>query len=196
MKRLLTFLLILPAAPAFSQGFELAAVGGYTTPGSIDHAAAGITELKLDGSFTWCASASYFFSHRFGVETSWARQQSALVIGNAAGSAPMFDVHVDQLHGSFVFQLGGAQSRLRPFLSAGMGAAFFSATDLDSETRLSFGLGAGLKWLPTRRFGARLEARYSPTYLNDSSSDFCDPFGFCQGWLHQLELMGGLAFRF
>jgi hypothetical protein len=29
-----------------------------------------------------------------------------------------------------------------------------------------------------------------------SSSDFCDPFGFCQDWLHQLELTAGVLVRF
>jgi hypothetical protein len=42
----------------------------------------------------------------------------------------------------------------------------------------------------------RFLARYTPTYLNDGSSDFCDPFGFCQEWLHQVELTGGVIFRF
>jgi len=33
--------------------------------------------------------------------------------------------------------------------------------------------------------------------LNDEGSgDFCDPFGFCQSWLNQFELGGGLSFRF
>jgi hypothetical protein len=38
--------------------------------------------------------------------------------------------------------------------------------------------------------------RLVPTYLNDASSDFCDPFGFCQDWLHQLELTAGVDVRF
>jgi opacity protein-like surface antigen len=108
----------------------------------------------------------------------------------------MFDLNVDQLQGSFVFQLRDAEARLRPFLSAGMGAALFSAPNLDGDTKLSFSLGAGLKWLPSHRLGARVQVRYTPTHLNDSSSDFCDPFGFCQSWLHQLEATGGLLIRF
>src|SRR4030095_14875567 len=61
---------------------------------------------------------------------------------------------------------------------------------------LSFGVDAALNWLPSKRLGARLQARYTPTYLHDASSDFCDPFGFCQDWLHQLELTGGVVVRF
>ena len=153
MKRLLACLAFLSASPAFSQGFDAAFLGGYTTPGGIETGALGIQGLELEGSFTWGASASYFFSPRMGVEVSWVRQDSALEIATNAGSAEMFDVNVDQLQGSLVFRLGGPESRVRPFLSAGAGAAFFSAPNLDSETKLSFGLGAGIEWLPSRRVG-------------------------------------------
>jgi len=196
MKRLLPLVLIFSAAPAFPQGFEVSGSAGYTTPGGLQPKALGISDLKLKGAFSWGASLGWFFSPRFGVEASWARQESALEIGTAAGSAEMFDVNVDQLQGSFVLQLGGAESKLQPFLSAGAGAALFSAPNLDGETKLAFNLGAGLKWRASRRVGARLQARYTPTRLNDASSEFCDPFGFCQSWLHQLDLTGGVVVRF
>jgi len=64
------------------------------------------------------------------------------------------------------------------------------------RARLAWTLGAGLKWFSSDGVGVRLQARYAPAHLNDASSDFCDPFGFCQGWLHQLEFMGGVAVRF
>jgi len=79
-----------------------------------------------------------------------------------------------------VYQLADAESRWRPFFSAGAGAAFFSSTDIDGETKLAFNVGAGVKWLPSKRLGARLQARYVPTYLNDAAWDFCDPFGFAR----------------
>ena len=33
-------------------------------------------------------------------------------------------------------------------------------------------------------------------HADEDAGDFCDPFGFCQGWLHQLELSGGVVLRF
>jgi hypothetical protein len=60
---------------------------------------------------------------------------------------------------------------------------------------IALDVGAGLKWLPSKRLGARLQARYVPTYLHDASSDFCDPFGFGQDWLHQFELTAGVVVR-
>ena len=194
--RRLAMLAFLAAAPAWGQGFEAALLGGDTTSAGLEPAAAGITDLELSGSFTWGASASWFFSPRLGVEASWTHQGSALVIGTQRGRAELFDVGIDQLQGSLVWQFGGEAARLRPFVSAGLGAAFLGAPGLEGETKLSLGLGAGVRWLPASRVGARLQARYSPTFLHDSGSDYCDPFGFCQSWLHQLELTGGVFLRF
>ena len=196
MKRLLTLLTFLSAAPAFSQGFEVTALAGYTTPGGLEHDSRTVEDLKLAGSFTWGASAGFFFSERLGVEASWARVGSGVELSTAQATQELFDVTIDRLQGSLVYQFGGAASRYRPFLTAGAGASIFSSSDIDTETHLSLGLGAGLKWLPSKRLGARLQAKYTPTYLNDKGSDFCDPFGFCQDWLHQFELAGGVVIRF
>jgi opacity protein-like surface antigen len=196
MMRVLPLVLLLAASPAFAQRTEVALLGGYTTSGDIDKKARGIQELKIDGSFTWGLEAGHFFSDHLGVEVSWARQESELTLGTRAGSAELFDVRVELLQGSFVYRLGSEQGRVRPFVLAGLGATFFSGDDLDSETKFSWAIGAGIKWFPAGTVGGRLQARYAPTRLNDSSSDFCDPFGFCQGLLHQFELMGGLVLRF
>ena len=196
MKRLLAFLVLLAAAPAFPQGLELAALGGHTTPGGLSHDARTVDDLRLRGSVTWGASVGFFFSPRLGVEASWARHKSGLELTTAEASAVLFDVTIDRLDGSFVYQFGGADSKWRPSLSAGAGAAIFGATDITSETKFALNVGAGLKWLPSKRIGARLSARYTPTYLDDASSDVCDPFGFCQDWLHQFELTAGVVVRF
>jgi opacity protein-like surface antigen len=196
MRRLLTLLALLYAVPAFPQGFELTTLAGYTTPGGLKHDSRTVEDLKLAGSFTWGASAGFFFSPRIGVEASWARVGSGVELSTAEATQEMFDVTIDQVQGSLVYQFGRADSRWRPFLSGGAGAAIFNSTDIEGETKLAFNLGAGLKWLPSKRLGARLQARYVPTYMKDGSSDFCDPFGFCQDWLHQFELTAGVVVRF
>ena len=88
-------------------------------------------------------------------------------------------------------------ARVRPFLFAGLGTTFFSARDLQSETKLSSGFGGGVKYFPRSNVGLRLHLRSTPTWLDDeSSADFCDPFGFCQGALQQVEVMVGLVLRY
>lgn len=196
MKALLSLVLLIGASPAFAQRAEVAILGGYTTSGDIDMKAAGIEELKAGGGFTWGVAAGWFFSDHLGFEASWVRQESAVTIGTGAGSADLFDMTLSQLHGSVVYRFGPENARLVPFLTAGAGASFLSAEDLEGETKFAWTLGTGLKWLASERVGVRAQARYVPTMLNDGSSEFCDPFGFCQGSLQQFELMGGVVLRF
>jgi opacity protein-like surface antigen len=188
--------LILIASPALAQHMDLTALGGYTTTANIDEKTRGIEELAVKGSFTWGLALGRAFTDHLGAEISWAQQRSALRIGTAAGSADLFDMQIGRLHGNIVYRFGGDAARLKPFVFGGLGAAFLSARDLDTETKLSWGLGAGLKWTPSRNWGARVQARYTQIQLNDSSADVCDPFGFCQGSFHQVEVLGGLALRF
>ena len=196
MRGLAALFVLLGAVPASAQRTEVALLGGYTTAGDIDQKAVGIETLEVAGSFTWGVAGRHFFSEHVGFDVSWTQQGSDLVIGTREGSAELFDMNVGQLHGSVVYRFGDPEARLRPFLLAGLGAAFLSAEDLESETKLSWAVGGGLQWFVAKRVGARVQARYAPTLLSDSDSDVCDPFGFCQGSLQQFELMGGVVFRF
>jgi hypothetical protein len=200
MNRLLTLALtlvgVMSAAPAFSQDFEVTALVGYTTPASLEHDARTVEDLKLEGSFTWGASAAVFVLPRLGLEASWARLGSGVVLSTPEASQEMFDLSIDYVQGSLVYQRGDDASRFRPFLTAGAGVAVFSATDFERDAKLSFNFGGGLKWQASNRLGARLQGRYLPTLLNEEGAEFCDPFGFCQQWLQQFELTGGVVFRF
>jgi hypothetical protein len=197
VKALLAASLMLAAAPAFSQHTEISVLGGYTTAGDIEMKAPQFQELAIAGSFTVGLQAARFFDARVGVEGSWIRQHSGLSFTTRTSRGELFDVHADQLQASFVYQLGSDEARLQPFVSAGLGATLFSAPEAGTEAKLAPVVAAGLKWYPTAgNVGARILARYVPTHLDDSESDFCDPFGFCQSWLQQLQLLGGVTFRF
>jgi hypothetical protein len=190
------FALSFAAAPASAQRSEVALAVGFASAGDVEQKAAGIEELEAGGGFAWGVQAGRLVTPRLGLEVSWLRQQSAVALGTAGGRADLFEMSLSQLHGSVLYHFGSEEAAWRPFLRAGLGASFFGADELESETKLSFALGAGVKWFPSARWGARFDARYNPTYLNDSSSDFCDPFGFCQAWLQQFELTGGVVVRF
>jgi hypothetical protein len=121
MKRLLAIAVavVLVASPAWAQRTELSLFAGYTTPGDIEKKAPTVQDLEIEGAFTWGLRAGHFFTTNLGVEASWARQESELVFGTAAGNTELFELHLDQLQASFVYQFAGDQSRLRPFLAAG-----------------------------------------------------------------------------
>jgi opacity protein-like surface antigen len=196
MRALVTLALVLASAPAFAQRTEVSLLAGFTTSGDIDMKAAGIQELQAGGGFTWGLKAGHFFTDHVGFEVSWSQQEGAVTIGNRSGSAELFDMNLGLLHGNVVYRFGAPDARLTPYVLAGAGAAFLSAEDLESEAKFAWTLGAGVKWFASSRAGIRVEARYVPTMLNDTESEVCDPFGFCQGSLQQFELMGGVVLRF
>ena len=102
-----------------------------------------------------------------------------------------------QLHGSFVYQFGDNEAKVRPYILAGLGTTFFSSSELDTETKFSWALGGGVKTFLTDALGLKFQAKYNPPSLNDESAgDFCDPFGFCSGTLSQFEIGAGVVFRF
>ena len=199
MKRLPVFAFLLLMAPyAWAQKTELALLGDWTSSADIESKAREIKELKLASGVTLGGAVTRFFSPHLGAEISFAHQQSAIRLtpATATDAADLFDVGIGRLQGSFVYQFGVEGARVRPFLSGGLGAAFLSAPYLESETKLAWSAGAGLRWFPEKQTGVRLHVRYNLTRLNDANSDYCDPFGFCQDALKPFELMGGLVLRF
>jgi hypothetical protein len=185
------------AASARAQSWEASLLAGYTPSAGLDRTAPELTLLDVRGGFTWGVQAGRLFGERWGAEILWTRQQSALQIANESGSTDLFLFDIGDLHADAVYHLAGREAKMRPFLFAGLGAAFFSGGELPSETKLSWTIGGGAKYVPWTSIGFRGHVRWKPVMLNDESAgDFCDPFGFCQSWLSQLELMGGVSVRF
>jgi outer membrane protein W len=172
-------------------------LAAYTPSAGLENQAPELSQLDIAGGFTWGIQGARLFTPRWGAEVLWTRQSSALRVGTDAGSADLFTMTIAQLHGDAVYHLGAPDARLRPFVFGGFGATFFSADDLESETKFSFGLGAGIKYFRWNALGLRAHFRYKPTMMNDEdAADFCDPFGFCQGTLQQIEFAGGAVLRF
>jgi opacity protein-like surface antigen len=190
-------ILLTLAQPGWAQSWEVSGLAAYTPSVALDRQAPELSGLDIRGGFTWGVQGARLFTPHWGAEVLWMQQSSALQVGAEAGTAELFTISVRQLHGNVVRDFGRADARLRPFVFAGLGATFFSADDLESETKFSFGLGGGVKYFPWKAIGVRGHFRYKPTMLNDEDAgDFCDPFGFCQGSLQQIEFSGGAVIRF
>ena len=110
------------------------------------------------------------FTPRWGAELLWTEQGSALRLGTDAGAADLFTMTIRQLQGNVLYHFGDWDAKLQPFVFGGMGATYFSADDLESETKFSFGLGGGVKYFPWNAIGARAHFRYTPTLLNDEEA--------------------------
>jgi opacity protein-like surface antigen len=183
--------------PAQAQAWEVSGFIGVTPSADLDRLASGLDQLSIRNGFTWGAQAARLFTPHWAGEAMWTEQSSALEIGTADGTADLFNITIGQVQGNAVYHFGRADARLRPFAFAGIGATFFRADDIPSETKFSWGIGGGIKYFAWENLGLRGHFRYKPVMLNDEDAgDFCDPFGFCQGTLQQIEFAAGAVVRF
>jgi len=187
--------LIAPST-ARAQSWEASGLFGFTPSAAIDQRASELSDTDIRGEITWGLQGARFFTHSLGAEVLWTQQASAFEIGTSDGKADLFTMIVRQLHGNVVYRFGSASAKWQPFVFGGLGATFFTSDTVASETKLSLDAGGGVNLFLSRSVGARAHVRYKPTFLNDSSSDFCDPFGFCQGTLHQIEFAAAAVLRF
>ena len=190
-------MILLAHAPAQAQSWEASGLFGFTPSAAIDQRASELSDADIRGAFTWGLQSARFFTTSLGAEVLWTQQASAFEVGTSDGKADLFAMTIRQLHGNVVYRLGRADAKWQPFVFGGLGATFFTADTVEAETKFSLDVGGGVKIFLSRLLGARAHVRYKPTFLNDSSSDtFCDPFGFCQGVLHQIEFTAAAVLRF
>jgi outer membrane protein W len=190
-------LLSITAVSAPAQSWEAGGLAGFTPAVSLEHKAPELSDLRIRGGLTWGLGAMRFFTPNWGAELMWTQQTSALQAETPDGTADFYRMSLGQLQANVVYQFGDASARWRPFVFGGAGATFFTARDLDSATKASFGLGGGIKYFPWGTVGLRGQFRYKPTSLNDDlEGGPCSPFGFCQGALRQIDIGGGVIIRF
>ena len=184
------------SSPARAQSWEASGLFGFTPSATIDKRASELSDADVRGEITWGLQGARFFTPSLGAEVLWTQQSSALEVGTSDGKADLFTMTVRQLHGNIVYRFGNAAAKWQPFVFGGLGATFFSADTVESETKFSLDAGGGVRFFLSRLIGARAHVRYKPTFINDPSDTFCDPFGFCQGVLHQIEFSGAVVLRF
>jgi hypothetical protein len=190
-------LLFAPLRSARAQSWDASLLAGYTPSVNLDRQAPEIEHVAIRGGFTWGAEGGYAFTPRWTAEALWMWQQSAQRLESAGGHADLFTFSVGDLHGDVLYHFAAPDAKLRPFVLGGLGATLFRGGGLPSDTKLSWVLGGGAKYFPWPSIGFRGQVRYKPVALADKSAgDFCDPFGFCQSWLNQFDLTGGVIVRF
>jgi outer membrane protein W len=182
---------------ARAQSWEASGLVGFTPSATIDKRASELTDADIRGAITWGVQGARFFTPSLGAEVLFTQEATALEVGTSDGKADLFTMTIRQLHGNVVYRFGHADEKWQPFVFGGLGATFFTSDTVDSETKVSLDVGGGVKFFLSRSVGARAHVRYKPTFLHDSSSGtFCDPFGFCQGVLQQIEFSAAAVLRF
>jgi hypothetical protein len=196
MKALVLIALLVAASPAWARQLEITPLASFTTAAEIDQTALNVNDLTIGRGFTWGAQGTYFVSTHLGFEVLWSYQSTLLSMATRSGDGALFSMETSQIHGNVVYQFRDRVASVRPFAFAGVGTSIFTAEDLESESSMSWTVGGGVKWFVQEHVGLKGQARYKPTELRDTSSTVCDPFGFCQGSLKNLEFAGGVVFRF
>ncbi len=208
-----------PAAAADSGRFEFQPLAGAVASGRIPLTSADgerVGTLNVDSSSSAGATLTVYLNELDAVEGLWKRQftRGRLSEGPEApappeGTGPASSaLAIDQLHCNFVHHYRLPDPRVRPYVTGGLGVTTYRAGRglwKDSASHFSFALGGGVKVFLSRRFGLRGEARWSPTLVSASDSDFWCRIGGagaeCRVRLraalqHQLDLTGGIIMRF
>lgn len=193
------------SARAETGDFELTPYGAFSVGGTFSDSETGDAVSLNDAE-----SFGLLLDIREGPNTQWeiiySRQAADADVRSSLSAQVAVDIDVHYLQGGGTYQ--GDGNKVRPFLSATLGATHFDvkSNGYDSDTFFSFSLGPGLQIRPTDRLGIRLEARVFGTLVQSDSNLFCisDPANMNAGcairvdgevfW--QTQLLAGLVFRF
>jgi hypothetical protein len=175
---------------------------GYQWGGSLDVEGG---DLKLKDSFAWGGVLSFLAQRGSAVELTYLRQDTDIEFdpsgGGAATNLGGFAVNYIQVGGRQEFGRGGA---LRPFITGSLGLGIFDPKEggLDADTRFSWSVGAGAKYLfASGRAGIRSDLKLWVTpYPSGSYDVWCGIYACAvvEGttWVTQGQISGGVFFAF
>ena len=205
MKRALVALVLF--VPAFAQAqeatTEITAFGAYRFGGTFE-------DEQSDASYELDDSPSFglILNIRDKDATQWeifySQQRTDAEFSGTSANDPQVDVelHVLQLGGTYLWHGEVA----RPYLAFTLGGTHVrtSSAQSSSDTFFSGSIGLGLKFLPTSRFGIRVEARAYGTVIDSGTDLFCSTgpdANVCAirvkgKMLSQVETFAGITYRF
>jgi hypothetical protein len=174
---LLAYVLCWPAT-SDAQTVEVSPFAGYRFGGSFFERVTG-RPVDIDGTRTFggVVNVKLRESGLF-AEALYTHQEARLTFPGGLFSAPTnWRISVDHWQGGGLQEFGTSR-RVRPFLTGLLGLTRYAAADED-EIRFTFAAGGGVKLMPARRFGVRLDGRLFGTFADfDSQLIFCGT-GLC-----------------
>jgi hypothetical protein len=163
--------------------------------------------IDVQNGLNYGVSASYSISRLASVEFMWNHNQSDALAQPLHGNVDvkLFSLTTNQYLGDFLLHFKDSESRLRPFVFGGAGVNNLAPnrSGVNSTHRFAWVFGGGLKYSLSKHLGVRLQAKWSPTYINTfTQAIWCDPFWagcWTKGdsvYLHEIDATAGLTFRF
>ena len=196
---LVAWLLCWPAA-SHAQTVEVTPVVGYHFGGGFFERITG-QPVDLDGA----PAAGALVNVRFGerglfAEALFTHQEARLKFPGGLFAPPAtVRITVDHWQGGGLQEFGTSR-RARPFLTGLLGLTRYAAEG-DNEIRFSVGAGGGVKLMPVRHFGVRLDGRVFATFADVNGRAIACSTGVCLVALDadivwQAEFSAGLVVAF
>jgi len=199
---------VLVAPIAWAQrGIEVTPFIGGQINGGVDLSTALFKRIDVRNGLNYGVSGSYLIGTYTGVEFMWNHNQADTLAQPVSGGADLkvFSLNSNQYLGDFLIHFKNRESRLRPFLLFGAGATNLAPnrSHVNSITRFAWVFGGGVKYNFSKHFGLRLQAKWSPAYINTMTAGvWCDPF-WAGCWekgdsvfLKEFDGTAGLTLRF
>jgi hypothetical protein len=133
------------------------------------------------------------------VEALVSHQEARFTVpASAFGPVTRWRITVDHWQGGGLQEFG--RGRARPFLTGLLGLTRYAAEG-DNEIRFTVSAGGGVKLMPARRFGVRLDGRVFATFVDaEGRAVACTPgiclVGFDADVVWQAEFTVGLVVGF
>ena len=206
---LMAALAALASTSAWAQNarVEISGTAGWTFSDGVNVGGIDDSPIRVDpkDAFSWGARLGFNVTPNVEVGFLFASQATDLeASGIVSRSVPQT---IYNYHGYFAYNFGDSDATVRPYVLGGLGATQYGslstpAGDVGGETQFSSTWALGLKMFPNPKFGLRLEARWTPTYIkSDPEGYWCDPYWGCYTvseaeFSNQYELSGGIIIRF
>jgi hypothetical protein len=186
------------AGAARAQTVQVAPFGGYRFGGDL-YEEITETPLDIDGAPCVGAALGVFVDRGLSVTFIYSHQEARVEVPLTGGATERVRLSIDQYHLGGTQEVGGSGS-VRPFLLGTLGLARFGGGG-DSEVRFSLGGGGGVKLLPSRHLGLRLDGRVYAVFVDgQGTGGFCAPgvclIGLDVSVVWQAEFTAGLVVAF
>jgi len=190
--------LVLQAGTALAQvqGVELIPFGGYRFSSGLS-SIAGV-DIDAKDAPVYGVSLDARMAYNTAVEIYYGHWRGDLEIRSLSGvTKGEFGRDDIMINGVWYAMRPGAMTR--PYFTAGLGCAIYSAPRASTTGRFAWDIGAGIRHDFNERMGLRVDGRYMPTWVTTGTSVWCDPF-YCYPvssgeFFDQFEVTGGLVIK-
>ena len=211
------FIVMLAAVPAFAQKAEVGVTFGWVfndgvSGNSIPVAGVGtFNRLDPKDAFGWGIDLGFFVGGpNTEVGFMFSQTPSTLQAGGTT-TVDIGNMNITNYHGTFTYNFGESDAKVRPYVFGGLGATNFGSVDytttrrtgtINGISRFSTTWGAGVKIYGSGKVGGRFGVRVTPAYIkSDAVGWWCDPYWGCYlvgdaQYANQFEIGGGITFKF